>query len=75
MPVRNSCKNDLFANQYHQQTIDKLGDPLVKIETCIDFAHLAAEIDHVVPRPVSKKGGRPPFPTETMVRILVLKRI
>jgi transposase, IS5 family len=75
MKKRSAIKNDLFANQYHQQTIDKLGDPLVKIETCIDFAHLAEEIDHVVPRPVSKKGGRPPFPTETMVRILVLKRI
>ncbi|PAV02412.1 hypothetical protein CBG25_11050, partial [Arsenophonus sp. ENCA] len=47
----------------------------VRNSCCIDFAHLAAEIDHVVPRPVSKKGGRPPFPTETMVRILVLKRI
>ncbi|MEN3260009.1 IS5 family transposase [Sodalis endosymbiont of Spalangia cameroni] len=75
MQKRNAIKYDLLADQYHLQTIDKLVDPLVKIETCIDFAHLAAEIDHVVPRPVSKKGGRPPFPTEIMVRILVLKRI
>lgn len=29
----------------------------------------------MVPRPVSAQGGRPPYPTETMVRILVLKRL
>ncbi|OYY52225.1 MAG: IS5/IS1182 family transposase [Halothiobacillus sp. 28-55-5] len=29
----------------------------------------------MAPRPVSPQGGRPPFPTETMVRILVLKRL
>lgn len=30
---------------------------------------------HTAPRPVSEQGGRPPFPTETMVRILLLKRL
>jgi len=29
----------------------------------------------VAPRPASLQGGRPPFPTETMVRILFLKRV
>ncbi|CAI08929.1 putative transposase, fragment [Aromatoleum aromaticum EbN1] len=29
----------------------------------------------IAPRPVSAQGGRPPYPTETMVRILVLKRL
>jgi len=32
-------------------------------------------VDEVAPRPVSAQGGRPPYPTETMVRILVLKRL
>lgn len=41
----------------------------------IDFAALAAEVDRIAPRPVSLQGGRPPYPTETMVRILVLKRL
>ncbi|WP_290606730.1 hypothetical protein [Arsenophonus sp. ENCA] len=39
MKKRSAIKNDLFANQYHQQTIDKLGDPLVKIETCTRVSH------------------------------------
>lgn len=41
----------------------------------IDFTALAEEVDRVAPRPESPQGGRPPFPTQTMVRILVLKRL
>lgn len=51
------------------------GDPLTEIESHINFAALAAEMDRTAPRPVSAQGGRPPFPTETTVRILVLKRL
>lgn len=75
MKLRSAIKTDLFAADAHRQKIDGLGDPLVEIESCIDFAALAAEVDRVAPRPVSPQGGRPPFPTETMVRILVLKRL
>lgn len=46
-----------------------------EIESHIDFAALAAEVDRVAPRPVSVQGCRPPYSTETMVRILVLKRV
>ena len=48
---------------------------MLEMEAHIDFAALAAEVDRVAPRPVSPQGGRPPFPTEIMVRILVLKRL
>ena len=41
----------------------------------LDFTVLAAAVDRVAPRPVNPQGGRPPFPTETMVRILVVKRL
>ncbi|EEG07113.1 IS5 family transposase, partial [Pseudogulbenkiania ferrooxidans] len=75
MKQRNAIKNDLFAADHHRQKIDRLGDPLAEIEKHINFAALAAEVDRVAPRPVSPQGGRPPFPTETMVRILVLKRL
>jgi hypothetical protein len=51
MKQRSAIKTDLFADQHHKQTLDKLGDP------------------------VSSQGGRPPFPTEAMVRILILKRL
>lgn len=75
MTKRSAIKTDLFADQHHKQTIDRLGDPLTEIEGCIDFVALATEVDRIVPRPVSAQGGRPAFPTETMIRILILKRL
>ena len=75
MKPRSAIKSDLFAAEFRAPKIDSLGDPLVKISQVVDFAALASEVDRVAPRVVSGKGGRPPFPTETMVRILVLKRL
>lgn len=75
MKKRTAIKTDLFADDHHRKKIDSLGDPLAEIESYIDFAALAAKVDRVAPRPVSPQGGRPPYPTETMVRILVLKRL
>ena len=75
MKPRSAIKSDLFAAESRAPTIDSLGDPLVKISEVVDFAALANEVDRVAPRVASAKGGRPPFPTETMVRILVLKRL
>lgn len=75
MKKRTAIKTDLFADEHHRKKIDTLGDPLAEIESYINFAALAAEVDRIAPRPVSPQGGRPPYPTETMVRILVLKRL
>lgn len=75
MKKRTAIKTDLFAAESHREKLDELGDPLAEIAACIDFAALAAEVDRVAPRVESPRGGRPPFPTETMVRILVLKRL
>lgn len=75
MKSRNAIKTDLFSDEHHHRKIDSLGDPLTEIESYIDFAALAAQVDRVAPWPVSTQGGRPPYPSETMVRILVLKRL
>lgn len=75
MKPRSAIKTDLFADQHHREKIDSLGDPLAEIDLHIDFAALATEVNRVAPRPVSAQGGRPLYPTETMVRILVLKRL
>jgi len=72
---RSAIKTDLFASVHHREKIDQLSDPLIDIEAHINFSALAAEVDTVAPRPVSTQGGRPPYPTESMVRILVLKRL
>lgn len=41
----------------------------------MDFAALAAEIGEPAPRPGHERGWRPPFPTELMVRVLVVQQL
>lgn len=41
----------------------------------VDFAALAAAINRAAPRPGRARGGRPPFPTELMVRTLLLQQL
>ncbi|BDB15824.1 hypothetical protein ANFP_31440 [Acidithiobacillus ferrooxidans] len=52
-PRKSAIKTDLFAADFHQQKLDQLGDPLLRIASCIDFPALAAEVDRVAPRPAS----------------------
>lgn len=76
MPHRRSVvKFDLFAGDARRRKIESLGDPLQIIARHIDLAHLAGLIDGLFPRPDGSKGGRPPYPTEAMVRVLFLKRL
>lgn len=52
-----------------------MGDPLQVIVRHIDFAELAWLVDALIERGDGRRGGRPAYPTEVMVRILVLKRL
>jgi IS5 family transposase len=72
---KTAIKNDLFAGDRRAEKVDALGDPLRKIEAVVDFSALAQAVERVAPRPEQPKGGRPPYPTEVMVRILVVKRL
>lgn len=36
MKRRNAIKTDLFADIHHREKIDKLGDPLSEIGSCIE---------------------------------------
>lgn len=47
------------------------------MEQRVDFAALAAEVDRAAPRPnrERERGGRPPFPTELRVRLLVIQQL
>lgn len=65
----------LFADQEREARLDSLGDPLALLDKHVDFAALAAEIDRRAPRPSRAKGGRPPYPTELMTRLLVLQQL
>ena len=68
-------KESLFAAEERETKLDKLGDVLQILEKHVDFAALAASIDKAAPRPSREKGGRPPFPTEVMVRTLLLQQL
>jgi len=68
-------KNSLFAGQEREAKLDKLGDALRTLQEHVDFAALAAEIDRAAPRPNRERGGRPPFPTELMVRVLLIQQL
>ena len=65
----------LFAEQEREARLDRIGDALSKLAAHVDFAALAAEIDEAAPRPGRERGGRPPFPTELMVRVLVIQQL
>ena len=75
MTRRTAIQPDLFAAEEHRAKLDRLGDPLQEMDSVIDFAALAAEVEKVFPPKDQSKGGRPPYPIETMVRIVVLKRL
>ncbi len=68
-------KESLFAAEEREAKLDRLGDVLQEMEKHIDFKALAAEIDRVAPRPSRERGGRPPFPTELMVRAFILQSL
>ena len=68
-------KVSLFAEQERETKLDKIGDVLGKLSEHVDFAALAAQIDEAAPRPSRQRGGRPPFPTELMVRVLVVQQL
>ncbi len=65
----------LFADQEREAKLDSLGDPLAVLSKHVDFGLMAEEIDRWVPRPSRAKGGRPPYPTELMTRLLVLQQL
>lgn len=68
-------KPSLFAEQEREAKLDKLGDALRVLAEHVDFAALAEQIDRAVPRPSRERGGRPPFPTELMVRVLLIQQL
>ena len=72
---RTAVTNDLLADDGYIQKVDAIGDPLQKIEAVVDFSALAQAVEKIAPRPEQPKGGRPPYPTEVMVRVLVVKRL
>jgi IS5 family transposase len=68
-------RTSLFAEHERETRRTSIGDPLVGLTKHVDFDALAASIDSAAPRPSRAKGGRPPYPTALMVKILVLQQL
>ena len=73
--MRSAVRMSLFAGQERREKLDGIGDPLVFLERHLDFAAITAKVDAAAPRPPQPKGGRPPYPTEVMVRLLVIQQM
>ncbi|MCG9030874.1 IS5 family transposase [Laribacter hongkongensis] len=65
----------LFAAEERENKLSRLGDPLESLGRHVDFAALAASVDRALPRPHRYFGGRPPYPTELMIRLLVIQQL
>ena len=68
-------KHSLFADQKREAKLNELGDTLRVLDQHVNFTALAESIDHAAPRPSRQRGGRPPFPTELMVRVLLIQQL
>ena len=68
-------KPSLFSEEERGNRRAKIGDPLVGLSAHVDFVALATGIDTASPRPSRAKGGRPPYPTVLMIKILVLQQL
>jgi len=67
-------KESLFAAEERETKPDKLGDVLRILEKDVDFPPYRLRLTKP-PRPSRGRGGRPPFPTEMMVRTLLLRQL
>jgi len=55
--------------------ISKLGDTLEQLNSIVNWNIFTPILDKAIQRKVNPKGGRPPFDTLLMFKILVIKRL
>jgi IS5 family transposase len=74
-PKKTAVKYSENATEERHEKLAKKKDALREIKKLINFEILADKIDELAPRPMPTQGGRPPFPTELMIHILVLQQL
>ncbi len=72
---RREPKIDLFVQDTREAKLGNFVANLAAIDELVDFGAVAAEVDEACPRPDRSKGGRPPYATEVMVRMLFLQAL
>ena len=63
----------LFAAEERVAKRERLSDPLQVLDRAIDFAALARAVDAKREIGDTGRGGRPPYPTERLLRLLVVQ--
>jgi len=70
-----STAQDLFIEEQRQAKLSDFVGTLARIHELVKFADIATQIDALCPRPDRRKGGRPPYPTEVLVRMVFLQAL
>lgn len=66
---------DLFVQEQRQAKLGGFIANLAAMDELIDFSAIAAEVDAACPRLDRSKGGRPPYASEVMVRLLFIQAL
>lgn len=66
---------DLFVQEQREGKLGSYVAKLAAMDELIDFAAVAAQVDQACPRADRSRGGRPPYPTEIMVRMVFLQAL
>ena len=72
---RRQPSTDLFVQDQRQAKLGGFIANLAAMDELIDFAVIAAQVDSACPRPDRARGGRPPYATEVMVRLLFIQAL
>jgi IS5 family transposase len=65
----------LFAREERDAKRQRLNDPLALLTRHIDFGAIAAVVDMKLTLGSSGRGGRPPYPTVLMIKLLLLQQL
>lgn len=66
-------RESLFAASERESKLTALGDVLQQLDELIDFGQIARDVEESLPCSDRSKGGRPSYPVELMIRILVVQ--
>jgi len=67
--------SSLFEGEDQFALVTKLGDPLLKIDSRIDFEQFRSSLENVFPTKQNSKGGRPRMDPVLMFKVLLLQNL
>jgi len=65
----------LFDIEFRMQELSKSGDPLVKLNTCVDWEAFRSDLETIREKERKSNAGRKPFDVLLMFKVLVLQSL